>query len=370
MIISISYGGETMYSTERPSIASLKAKKGQRNIRGYAMLLTIMLITALVSACGNTTNLVGDTGKADSQPNVQTTALESTKDNEVGQPIKIKHGFGETEVPPHPKRIAVFGLEDIMLSLDVPMVYAYDFKGYYLDDALRKLNIPVSGTADFKPNLEAILQTDPDLIIVQQYSIDQKGYDELSKIAPTVAFAPDDWKSSIVEIGKALDVEGKAQAVIQAHEVKLKQVKEKMVQAVGKDKTVAYIRPSDKDLQVFFPSFNLVYSELGLLPDASISDLQKKTEDDWGINLSLEDLPLITADYIFAIYGGSIDTEDAFQKEAAASKEIEKLQLWKSIPAVKNNNVFKVSSRHWMSSGPIAESKEVDDVVNAITGKH
>ncbi|WP_237391616.1 ABC transporter substrate-binding protein [Paenibacillus dendrobii] len=334
------------------------------------MLLVFMLIAALVSACGNKAISEDTTKAAAAQTNQQATDPESETDPKAAQAIKIKHGFGETEVPLHPKRVAVFGLEDIMLSLEAPMVYAYDFIGYYLDDEIQKLNIPVSGSADFKPNLEAILQTNPDLIIVQQYSIDQKGYDELSKIAPTIAFAPDDWKSSIIEIGKALGLEDKAHSVIQANEEELKKAKEQIVQAVGADKTVAYIRPSDKDLQVFFPSFNLVYKELGLLPYQGIAELQQKTKDDWGINLSLEDLPSITADYIFAIYGGSIDTEDAFQKEVSASKAIEELKLWKSIPAVKEDHVFKVSSRHWMSSGPIAESREVDDVVNAVTGKH
>ncbi|MEK3722792.1 ABC transporter substrate-binding protein [Paenibacillus sp. FSL H8-0034] len=333
-------------------IAASLAVKGRSKHRTFTMLLAIMLIVVLVSACGN---------KGASEEMIGTAEQ---------QPIKIKHGFGETEVPVHPKRIAVFGLEDIMLSMDVPMVYAYDFKGYYLDDQIRKLKIPVSESADFKPNLEAILETAPDLIIVQQYSIDQKVYDDLSKIAPTLAFAPSEWKSSIIEIGKVLGIKDKAQAVIQSHENMLKQAKEKIMQTVGPDKTVAYIRPSDKDLQLFFPSFNLVYTDLGLKPDASVATLQKNTKDDWGINLSLEELPSITADYIFAIYGGSIDTEEGFQKKVQESNQIEKLQLWQSIPAVKNNQFFKVSSRHWMSSGPIAESREVDDVVHAITGKH
>lgn len=353
---------------ERPASASSHRNKGDRGFYRLALLLMVVLLAALVSACGNKATTEGSTGTAEALPNAQTTDSGSTNENEGTLPIKIKHGFGETEVPAHPERIAVFGLEDIMLSLDAPMVYAYDFKGYYLDEQLRKLNIPISESADFTPNLEAILATNPDLIIVQQYSIDEKMYDELSKIAPTIAFAPDDWKSSIIEIGKALGIEDKAQAVIDAHEDKLKQAKDKILGAVGAGKTVAYIRPSDKDLQVFFPSFNLVYTELGLEPDASIADLQKKSQDDWGMNLSLEDLPSINADYIFAIYGGSIDTEDAYQKEVGAAKEIEKLQLWKSLPAVKKNQVFKVSSRHWMSSGPIAEGREVDDVVNAVTG--
>jgi len=359
-----------MNEVQRPQIAAAVAGKGRNPRKAWTLLLVMMLIAAFVSACGHKAASEETTAAAEATPTVQQAAAETSPPKGNEQPIKIKHGFGETEVPAHPKRVAVFGLEDLMLSLEAPMVYAYDFKGYYLDDQIRKLNIPVSESAEFSPNLEAILSTSPDLIIVQQYSIDQKGYEELSKIAPTIAFAPGDWKSSIVEIGKALGLESKAQAVIQSNEDMLKQAQDTIIQAVGPEATVAFIRPSDKDLQLFFPSFNLVYTKLGLKPDASVAKFQQKAEDDWGINLSLEDLPSITADYVFAIYGGSIETEEEFQKSTQASTQIEKLQLWQSIPAVKNNQVFKVSPRHWMSSGPIAESREVDDVVQAVTGKH
>lgn len=361
-----------MKPVKRTNIAAMVAVKGKSKFRSLTVLLTMLLVVAVVSACGNKGASGEGNGAAAAGSNVQQTAAADSvqPSSDEGQPVLIKHSFGETEVPAHPQRVAVFGLEDLMLSLDVPIVYAYDFKGYYLDDQIRKLNIPVSESADFKPNLEAILKADPDLIIVQKNAIDQKGYDELSKIAPTLAFAPDDWQSSIVQIGKALGVEDKAQAVVQEHEEMLNQAKEEIIQAVGPDKTVAFIRPSDKDLQLFFPSFNLVYNDFGLKPDASVEAFQKKAEDDWGINLSLEDLPSITADYIFAIYGGSIDTEENFEKDTQVSKQIEKLQLWQSIPAVKKNHVFKVSARHWMSSGPIAESREAQDVVNAVTGKN
>lgn len=362
-----------MKGMKRPKTAATPAVNGRGKFSALTVLLAMLLVVVLVSACGNKGASGEGNGTAEANTNARQTAAAAETaqpSSGEGQPVLIKHSFGETEVPAHPQRVAVFGLEDLMLSLDAPMVYAYDFKGYYLDDQIRKLNIPVSDSADFKPNLEAILKTDPDLIIVQQNSIDQKGYDELSKIAPTIAFAPSDWKSSILEIGKALGIEDKAQAVIKSHEAMLNQAKEKIIQAVGPDKTVAFIRPSDKDLQLFFPSFNLVYTDFGLKPDASVEAFEKTAEDDWGVNLSLEDLPSLKADYIFAIYGGSIDTEENLQKELQMSKQIEKLQLWQSIPAVKNNQVFKVSARHWMSSGPIAESREAEDVVNAVTGRN
>ncbi|ANY66857.1 ABC transporter substrate-binding protein [Paenibacillus sp. BIHB 4019] len=343
--------------------------RGRYTLRGFTLLM-LMLLAAMISACGNNNGAntaanaaaSNSAGLASSAPSAEPTAA-------APQTITIKHAYAETEVPIKPKRVAVYGLEDVMLSLEAPMVYANSFKGYYLDDQLQKLGIPLSNNTNFQPNLEAILKSQPDLIIVQQYSVDANSYAELSKIAPTITFAPDDWKKALAEIGQVLGMEDKAQQVLQAHEGKIKQAKETIINAVGADKTVVFMRPSEKDLQVFFPSFNLVYNDLGLNPDASIAMFQKKTSDDWGITTSLEELPSITADYVFAIYGGSLETEEEYNKQEGVALGIEKLSLWQQMPAVKQSHVFKVSARHWMSSGPIAESREVDDVVAAVTGK-
>ncbi|BBI35523.1 ABC transporter substrate-binding protein [Cohnella abietis] len=358
-----------MYQSERAAHVSRRAKQGQRKLQGVALLLILFVFTVFVSACGNNTNTNTGANTVETQKPEQTSSAQPTAQSEEPQMITVKDAYGEKQVPLHPKRVAVIGLEDIALTLEAPLVYAYDFDGYYLHDQLQALHIQVSGSSDVNPNLEAILASKPDIIILQQYFTDQGGYDQLNKIAPTVAYPPDDWKSSIIEIGKILGIEEKAQSVIQTYDDKIKQAKE-TIEAEVPGKTVAFIRPSDKDLQVFFPSFNsLVYDQLGLKPDTSIATFQKQSPEDWGITTSLESLPLITADYVFAIYGGSISSAEDYLLENAASTEVEKLKVWKAIPAVKQNHVFKVSSRHWMSSGPIANSRVIEDVVSSVTGK-
>jgi len=335
-----------------------------------AGLLITLLLAAMISACGNNMNTGENVSAGNATELAQTDSPQSTTQAEEELPLMIKHAFGETKVPSNPKRIAVIGLEDITLSLGAPLVYAYGFDGYYLEDQLNELKIPLSGSSDTNQNLEQILESKPDLILLQQYFTDQAGYDDLSKIAPTLPFTPDDWKKNISEIGKILGMEEKSQAVIQTYDDKIKNAKSTIASAVGTDNKVVFIRPSLKDLQVFFPSFNqLVYEQLGLTPAMSVEAFQKESADDWGMNTSLEKLASITADYIFAIYGGSIDTAEDFAKENANSAEVEKLSVWKAMPAVKQNHVFKVSARHWMSSGPIAEGRVIDDVVAAVTNK-
>jgi len=345
---------------EKAAYAGYSGIAGSKKI---AALIVVLLAALMVSACGNNGNSNTTGASASSSPS-------ASAPSEGARTQTVKHYYGETEVPLHPQRVAVFGLEDIALSLDAPLVYAYGFDGYYVYDKLKERNVPVSGSSDLKPNVEAILASNPDLIVLQGYFTDEQGYKELSKIAPTIAYTPADWKGNVVEIGKVLGAEAKAQEVLSAYDGKLKQAKETISAAVGTANSVIYLRPSDKDLQVFYPSFApLIYDDLGLKPDASIAEFQKESDEDWGINTSLEKLPSIKADYVFAIYGGSISSAEEFAKETAASTEVEKLQLWKDLPAVKNNRVFKVSARTWMSSGPIANGHVIDDVVAAVTGK-
>lgn len=361
-----------MFQTERAAHAGQSGVNVRKKFRGIAGLIVVMLVALMVSACGNNENTNTSSAGASQSPSPSpssSTSPSAPASSEEPQTQTIKHHFGETEVPLHPQRVAVVGLEDIALSLGAPLVYAYGFQGYYLYDQLKALNVPLSGSSDLKPNLEAILAAEPDLIVLQGYFTDQQGYDELTKIAPTIAFTPDDWKANIVQLGQALGLGDKAQEVITAYDDKLKQAKDAISAAAGSSNSTVFLRPSNKELQVFFPSFApLIYDELGLRPDASIAELQKASKDDWGINTSLEKLPSINADYVFAIYGGSISSAEDFAKETAASEEVEKLKIWKSLPAVKNNRVFKVSARTWMSSGPIAEGYVIDDVKAAVTG--
>lgn len=358
---------------ENMAISRWSTERGARRFRGLVVLLMAFLLTACVSACGNNT----DTGENASTNPVEAVKPASTDSlqpaGQTEMPLTetqtVKHVYGETEIPVHPQRIAVHGFEDIMLSLKAPMAYAFSMDGYYLDDQLKELKIPTFNT--WAPNMEAILAEQPDLILISKNAIDQNAYDQLSKIAPTLAFDPSDWKTNIMDIGKILGLEDNAQAVIQAYDDKVKGAKEAIVQAVGADKTVSFIRPSEKDVYLFtyFAFGAVLYNDLGLVPSKMVEESLKTDEDAVGSSLSLERLPDLDSDYLFVVVGGSISTVKDYQTALDTVTELEKSQLWMSVPAAKQNHVFNVSARNWMSVGPIAASMGIDDVVAAVTGK-
>ncbi|MFE4710017.1 ABC transporter substrate-binding protein [Paenibacillus sp. NPDC056722] len=338
----------------------------------------VLVFTLTLTACGaNTNNSADSKGNNEPAATAQATAEpDSTNEQTAGsntdkdQTKTIKHDFGESVIPAHPKRIVSIGMEDMLLSLDVPMVQAFSTDGYYLDKQLKDKGIAINSSFDI--NLEAVTAADPDLIIMNKYMTDEQGYEQLSKIAPTIAFIRDDWQTGILEIGKALDKEDEAKNVLKAYQDKVQQAQATIKQAVGENKTVAFIRPTTKDVELDFPEYvwtSVLYNELGLKPDPEVLKIASTTTDTWGgTMLSLEMLPKLSADYLFMDYGASMSSEDEFQQSVRQAAEVEKLSIWKSIPAVQKGNVHQVSARHWALNGPIADSLKVDDVVNALTG--
>lgn len=102
--------------------------------------------------------------------------------------LVITHKYGKTILPEQPQRIAVIGLEDTAVSLDIPIAAAHLTKSSYLYPLMKDkgiANIPIN--AETKTiNLEAVQQAKPDLILMRD-SYDKNAYNALSKIAPVVA---------------------------------------------------------------------------------------------------------------------------------------------------------------------------------------
>lgn len=105
----------------------------------------------------------------------------------------VAHALGETCVPASPQRVVALEwtyVEDL-LALGVQPVGVADIAGYH-----DWVNIPATldeGVVDVgtrqEPNLERITELNPDLILAPSFRV-AENYDELSDIAPTLAFNP------------------------------------------------------------------------------------------------------------------------------------------------------------------------------------
>lgn len=292
-------------------------------------------------------------------------AAQMVYQNEDGQMVVV-HKYGETVVPENPQRIVSIKLEDLALALGVEMVACRNFDGFYLEDDIAALgidSIAVDEEAN-TVNFEQVLAYKPDLIIIRD-AFDQSIYDELSKIAPTIAFRLQSAEASMLALGMALDMEDQARARLEEYYEKLSAA-EQALQVVAGEK-VAMLRVLQKEIRLYPYSTNdmssFLYSSLGLTPEPMAVEYDNASS----LAISLETLPDLTAEHIFLVAGYGSQTDEA---DIAAKQYYEKIKadpLWQAVPAVQTGNIYEVDSRTWLTHGIIAVERRVDDVLACLT---
>jgi iron complex transport system substrate-binding protein len=327
---------------------------------------------ALKMMLSSTFFLAACTGGEDESQSVNN---QNTADNEL---LVQQHQFGETVIPDNIERVVSIGLEDMVYKLDLPLAHAtLHGEDHYLEEQLfaDQIDTSIGRGADF--DYEVVLEAQPDLIIMAESPVYDEGvYEDMTKIAPTIFFSRENWREDIVKLGELTDRRAEAELIVDDFEAYLSDAEDTITEAVGDDATVAFIRLQEKMAYVWFPFseeetdkgyVGLIYDSVGLQPDPYILELMEQhPEEKWGIQLSLEKLPELTADYIFVTAGASGGTQDEYSESWQQLSEIEELQVWQSIPAVQNDHVYQVSAKHWMLAGPYADKMKVDDVINAL----
>ncbi|MFB9327890.1 ABC transporter substrate-binding protein [Paenibacillus aurantiacus] len=310
--------------------------------------LSFIISASLLAGCGNESNSTASTATA-------TTA------NAAAKPFErvIQHAAGETTLTKEPSRIALldYSYADYVAALDVKPTATVTFVENemppYLADRLTDVQ---SIGAINAINLEALMETQPDLIIGVSPS-QEKTYDQMSQIADTILLdqAAFDWRKSLTEFGTILGKEEKAQQVIADYDKKAEEAREEVAQAVG-DQTVMFLRVTAKEYRVYgniSPSGSVLYGDLGLKAVPGVDMNQKQAA------ISMEMLPELNPDHIFLLAG-----------DDKKIKELQESALWKNLNAVKNNHIYPVDQRLWIQGeGPLASETMLEEAVQALTNK-
>lgn len=207
-------------------------------------------------------------------------------------PVTIKHKFGETTITAEPKRVLALGYsdQDPILALGViPIAVRYwwgdekDAIFPWAKDKLSELNGATPEVLNIpyrQMNFEKIALLKPDVIIATYSGIDAKEYENLSKIAPTVAQSGDypdfgqPWQETTLTIGKALGREELAKKLVAEVEAKFAAFREKYPQYQGKSVVIG--APGEKNQFNFMASADprsRVFQALGFKVPAALDEI-------------------------------------------------------------------------------------------------
>ncbi|MFB5086269.1 iron-hydroxamate ABC transporter substrate-binding protein [Psychrobacillus sp. PGGUH221] len=287
------------------------------------LLLSILFLTAFVL------------GACNSEP----TETKASEEKEEPTTITYQSEEGPIEVPANPKRVVVvssFAGNVAALGVNLVGVDSWSKENPRYESYLADVE-EVS-----EENLEKIIELNPDLIIGLSTA---QNLDKLKEIAPTVTFTYGkvDYLTQHLEIGKLLNKEKEAQDWINDFKERAKSTGDEIKGVIGEDATVSVIENFDKQLYVFGDNWGrgteVLYQEMGLKMPEKVKEMALEAGY---YALSLEVLPEFSGDYV--IFSKTADQDNSFQET----------DVYKNIPAVKNNRVFEANAKEFYFNDPIS----------------
>ena len=293
-----------------------------------------------LAACGAQE---GATDAADSTTTTSTSETETT--------VTIEDARGSVEVPKDPENVAVldFGHLDTLIALgkkDAVTGTATDNMPAYLADKADQFeNV---GTLK-EPNVEALANLAPELIIISNRLIDFAG--QLEEIAPVVVLSvdyTDYWGSvqkNITALGTIFDEEKAAEEAVATLNEEIESVK--ATTAGISEKTLTLLL-NDGSMSAFSTGsrFGFIYETLGFTPvDAALEDSTH------GQSVGYEGLLEINPQILFVV-----DRTAAIGTASDENAALLENDFVYQTDAYKNNKIINLSSDLWYLSGGGIES--------------
>lgn len=346
-------------------------------MKNFIALSCVLLLTAgLFAGCskGSENNNGGATTPAPAETSTPAPAETSTPESAQTNTPEVKdeaHAWPRTYVDASgtevvltakPKKIALlfFHHYEATLALNAPLYAATDLEAYTGWASLRPYSEKtelINLGATREPNLEKIVEVEPDLIIAA-FGVHDAILDNLRKIAPTVAVSRagdfSTWQGTLREYGKILGEEALAETRIADLEGLITEARSTL--SAHSDKTVALARTLEKEVTYWLPDY--LYNPEGGLGLASLLEMQEGVGA--GNTISYEGFADSNPDYIF-LYEDALDESDE-----TVWKRLEDDALWQSMSAVKNGQVY-ILDRSAFSGGPLAMELGVKTILEAMT---
>ncbi|KAM3100406.1 ABC transporter substrate-binding protein [Phormidesmis sp. 146-12] len=271
-----------------------------------------------------------------------------------GTPTRsIAHAMGKTQVPMQPKRVIVLDTAplDAAIALGVKPVGSTLPERFpsYLGD--RTQGIEVIGKTN-EPNLEAVAQLQPDLILGNKIGLDRL-YRRLAEIAPTVmaegSGRSGEWKDNVRFYASVLDRSAAADKLLQDYQQRADTLKQQIQQQFSKSPVVSVVATGTGQIGAYTTrSFSgAVLQDLGLARPPAQASGQR-----WAIQVSREDLTSLDGDAIFLI-------ESSFTPNSLTLDQFKSDPLFSRLNAVKQGRVYAVNAEVWTAGRSILAANQI-----------
>ncbi|WP_188067108.1 ABC transporter substrate-binding protein [Brevibacillus brevis] len=318
------------------------------------VMLVFMSAMLLLAACGNagSTAQSGSNQAATAQPDVAKSAEEQVR--------TVKHMMGESTIKGTPKRIVAleWSSAEHLLALGIQPVGIAD-----IPNMKKWVKLPVEIAPEVvdvgsrtSPNLESIMMLKPDLIIGIKRNV-EANYDEMSKIAPTIAFDtnPAEGQGSqydrMIEIFKQIaDITGKnaeAEAALKDLDKTYAEAKEKLTKAgANKVPFVLAMGYSSQNAVEFRLSTDNSTAASILINIGLTNKYKPKKFEQTGMTLAdVEALPALQDANFLHI----IQTDDN-----VIENQLKNNPVWNGLTFVKENRVYALGGDLWPYGGTMS----------------
>ncbi|WP_406206623.1 iron-siderophore ABC transporter substrate-binding protein [Kitasatospora sp. NBC_01560] len=256
----------------------------------------------------------------------------------------VRHARGETAVPARAARVVALDTDalDSVVTLGLTPVGATvvaegtPLSGYL--PAARLAGTRTVGTIG-QPNLEAVAALRPDLILSNQVR-DDKRYDELSKIAPTVLSRTTGpaWKENARLHAEALGRQSEADAAEAAYRT----AAASLVAALGGPQKAADTKVAMARFLAGAPTRLYLNDTFvgSVLKDLGLGRPANQDKPGFSMEISPEQVDQAAADVIFySVYGDAAKSDRPKIMEGS---------LWRNLDAVRSGRAFPVDDGLWM----------------------
>jgi ABC-type Fe3+-hydroxamate transport system substrate-binding protein len=337
--------------------------------RRAAGALAIAALALLASSCGNTDEV--GTDQAGAAASGEDASGDCADVETSTGPVSITDSFGRTvELDEPATRVAVLEWQQIedVLTLCVTPVAVADPEGYALWNSAEELPAGVEdvGTRG-EPNLDALYATNPDLVIVEAYEPDDEIIKTLEKydvpvLATKGADAADPVANMIATfelVAQAVGREARAESVVEELDAHLADAKEALADVEAREFVYldGWIQGGNVALRPFGQG-----SLMGELGEELGMTNAWAGEVDPAYGLGQTDIEGMTTvgDATF-FYTGTVDpTSDVMA-------ELEKNQIWTSLPAVAEGRAHAFPPGVWTFGGPRSAQQIIDAYVDLLT---